>query len=317
MATYNKRELPKLDLDLLNGSETDLADLVLIAERSLKEVGFFVIKNHGVSEDTVRRTFGISRRFFDLDVSQKSKVGMTSDYPYGYEKAEILSQSLTGEGITPDPKETYNIKVSDPRWPDEPLEFKEIVMEYCNAMWTLTRKILRLFALVLRQSEDFFDDKFPTDNMTVFRQLNYPHVAPGPDRIRASQHTDYGVLTILAQDNVGGLQVKLPGQEWEDASTPQGCLLVNIGDMMQRWSNDSWRSTLHRVVKKESASQTDNRRQSMVFFVNPGKDVMIECIPDYQATGQEAKYSAIKAEEYVLAKHYSTIPSILASAGER
>ena len=65
--------------------------------------------------------------------------------------------------------------------------------------------------------------------MTVFRQLNYPHVAPGPDRIRASQHTDYGVLTILAQDNVGGLQVKLPGQEWEDASTPQGCLLVNIG----------------------------------------------------------------------------------------
>eukprot|EP00116_Pleurobrachia_bachei_P006722 sb/3466984/ len=312
MPTFNARALPILDLSLLEDGKIDQA-LVDTAEQSLREVGFFVVKNHGVSDELIKNTFAISREFYDQEESIKGKVAMTSSYPYGWEKAEILSQSLTGEGVTPDPKETYNIKVAEPRWPDTPADFKPIVTEYTEAMWRLTNKILHVFAVVLRQPVDFFDDKFPNtqENMTVFRLLNYPHVEPGPDRIRASQHTDYGVLTILGQDNVGGLQVKLPGQEWENVSTPPGCLLVNIGDMMQRWSNDSWRSTLHRVVSLSGASKTNNRRQSMAFFVNPGKNVMIECIGDYKKEGEEAKYPAIRAEEYILGKHYSTIPSIM------
>lgn len=295
---------------IIEGKEAEMPELVLLAERSLKEEGFFVIKNHGIGEDIIKQLFGESRKFFDLDEAMKSKVAMSAEYPYGYEKAEILSQSLTGEGVTPDPKETYNIKVSEPRWPEGEEDFKTTVTEYCTQMWVLTRHILKLFAMVLRQEEGFFQDKFPEDNMTVFRQLNYPHVEPGPDRIRASEHTDYGVLTILAQDNVGGLQVKLPGKEWEDVSTPGGCLLVNIGDMMQRWSNDNWRSTLHRVVSR-SNNLPDNRRQSMAWFVNPGKDIMVECIPSYREVGELPKYGPIRAEDYILGKHYRTVQSLV------
>ena len=130
--------------------------------------------------------------------------------------------------------------------------------------------------------------------------INYPPqlTAPQPGQLRAGSHTDYGALTILlGQDRPGGLQVQIPGGDWIDARTGPHSFVINIGDLMMRWSNDMWLSNMHRVANPPEGA-ISSRRLSIAYFCNPNDDLMVECLPPCHDTEHPAKYAPIRAGQH-------------------
>ena len=132
---------------------------------------------------------------------------------------------------------------------------------------------------------------------------NYPDQHTIPGQLRASAHTDYGTMTILLQDTRGGLQVLTKDDTWLDVTPIPNTFVVNIGDLMARWTNDRWVSTLHRVVDPP----TPGRRQSVAFFHNINADHLVECIPTCTSAKEPAKYQPITALDHLLSKHMASI----------
>lgn len=171
---------------------------------------------------------------------------------------------------------------------------------------------MRLFALALDQPETFFDDKVDR-HISRLRVRNYPapHEPPAPGQLRAGAHSDYGSLTILkAEDKAGGLQVCNNAGEWVDVAIVPDCFIVNLGDLMARWTNDRWVSTLHRVANPPMELARVSRRQSLVFFHNPNYDAVIECIPGCQGPDNPPKYPPITSGEYLRGQFVRTQTSI-------
>eukprot|EP00164_Ancoracysta_twista_P005754 GFYU01007909.1.p1 GENE.GFYU01007909.1~~GFYU01007909.1.p1 ORF type:complete len:243 (+),score=85.64 GFYU01007909.1:400-1128(+) len=234
---------------------------------------------------------------------------MTSDYPYGYSGVgdEVLSKSRNADTKKiADLKETWQVAIGpenpDPKmipaqWPPKPESFRPALTAYYRALEALAANILRAMALGLKIEENFFDSRIDK-HVSALRTLNYPYQSepPQPGQLRASAHTDYGTITILAQDNVGGLQVKNVDDTWQDVVSPDNSFVVNIGDLMKRWTNDRFLSTLHRVV-----NASPERRQSMAFFHNLNNGAIVECIDTCKGDG--AKYPSISSYEYLMQKH--------------
>ena len=131
---------------------------------------------------------------------------------------------------------------------------------------------------------------------------NYPalEAPPVPGQIRAGAHSDYGSLTILStEDRPGGLQVFNSAGEWVDVPIIEGTFVINIGDLMARWTNDAWVSTLHRVANPPDDAGAESRRQSVVFFHNPNYDAAVSCIPTCLAPGAEPKYAPTTSGEHL------------------
>jgi isopenicillin N synthase-like dioxygenase len=271
-----------------------------------ERIGFLIITGHGVSGNVISDAFRASRDFFDLPVAAKREVPMTNDWPYGYSglEEEHLSKSYAGQGESaPDLKETFQMCLnpeSQPRWPSQPAHLQSQLTNYYEACVQLSRQMLRIFALALHLSADFFENKVDR-HWSALRVLNYPEqqTAPKPGQIRASAHADYGTLTILRQDDSpGGLQVLNKDGSWQDVVTRgMDAYIINIGDLMQRWTDDKWKSTIHRVVNPVLQPGQPNRRQSMAFFHNLNKDAEVSSI------GGGNKYPSIKAGDYLMMKH--------------
>ena len=137
---------------------------------------------------------------------------------------------------------------------------------------------------------------------------NYPKTKTEPGQLRASAHTDYGTMTILLQDHTGGLQVQHRNEEeeiWMDATPLPGTLVVNLGDLMARWTNDKWVSTLHRVVEPTGVAL--QRRQSIAYFQNINADTLVECIPTCTSDKNPPKYAPIVAFDHLLSKHNASL----------
>lgn len=139
---------------------------------------------------------------------------------------------------------------------------------------------------------------------------NYPDVEETPEegQIRASAHTDYGTVTILKPDDApGGLQVLGKDGEWHDVPYIPGAYVINLGDLMARWTNDKWVSTLHRVVNPPTDAGRSCRRQSVAFFHNINADAVVECIDTCQSEDNPPKYPPVKAFDFLLEKHLASI----------
>jgi isopenicillin N synthase-like dioxygenase len=143
--------------------------------------------------------------------------------------------------------------------------------------------------------------------------LHYPAGTPAasPAQLGAGAHTDYGSITLLHQDEVGGLEVRGADGHWHPAPAVPGALLVNTGDLMQRWTNDHFRSTVHRV--RPIGGLTD--RYSIAFFVDPDSDVRVECIEGCKTEDRPARYPTITAGEHIQAKIAASQNSALQSDG--
>jgi isopenicillin N synthase-like dioxygenase len=287
-----------------------------------RTVGFFQITGHGLADGVADHAWTAATSFFNLPLDDKLTVVRPDEgYPYGYipVAGESLSRSVAGSA-PPDLKEVFNIGpvtapdhvMTDPDeasvyspnlWPVALPELRGAWTTYYTAMSALGTRLMSLFARGLGLPPKFFADKID-QQPNALRAINYPEreEAPLPGQLRAGAHTDYGTLTILRQDTVGGLEVLDAGGRWTGVESVPGAFVINIGDLMARWTNDQWRSTLHRVVDPPGAAASRARRQSMPYFQNANWSAEITCLPTCLAPGETPKYAPVLAGPHLMAK---------------
>jgi isopenicillin N synthase-like dioxygenase len=277
--------------------------------RACREIGFLTVVGHGVAEDLVERTAAAARMFFDLPEGEKRTLTEGEPTPglpaYRPLRSESLAASL-GQRAPGDLKESLDWGSAVPGfgWPERPPGLRGLFEEYFAALGGLGERLRRLFALALGLPEDWFEDSF-CGHVSSMRVINYPapEAEAEPGQLRAGAHTDYGCMTILRTENAtGGLQVQTRGGDWLEVQAVPGSFVVNLGDMMARWTNERWPATLHRVAVPPADRRGGSRRQTIVFFHDPRGDAVIECIPGCADEEHPPRYEPVTALEHVQAK---------------
>ncbi|EKE73144.1 MULTISPECIES: 2-oxoglutarate and iron-dependent oxygenase domain-containing protein [Roseobacteraceae] len=293
-------DIPVLDWQRF-ASGSDVDGFVRDLGRACRETGFFLITGHGIPDDLIKDVFAKGDTFFARPMAEKSKVDIRNN-PHNRGWACEGSEALDETSGQMDRKEAFNVGLdlaaNDPRvlngepfrgvniWPEID-GFRDTMLAYYDQIWALSRALHRAFELDLNLPQDYFAPHF-TAPLATLRVLSYPAATDGTG-IGAGAHTDYGSVTLLMTDGVGGLQVKPRGLDWIDAPHVPGAFVVNIGDCLMRWSNDIYVSTPHRVLPPKTA------RRSIAFFLDPNPDSVITALP---GTG-EAKYAAITGADYL------------------
>lgn len=273
--------------------------------------GFLVIVGHGVPASVVAEMYSSTRSFFALPMEEKIEVavGAKAASPNGYRPPEssALARSLDQDS-PPDLCEFFSINrfaaATDPnQWPARPAGFEAAWKAYYGALEQLAATMMAIFARALGLPDDWFAAKID-EHCTALFANHYPaqERAPRPGQLRLGPHTDFGSLTIVYQDDApGGLQVCEPDGAWRDVPFVSGAFVVNIGDLMARWTNDRWVSTLHRVVNP-SRAEAARERLSIPFFHQPNEDAIIECIPTCADEAHPPKYEPVTSGEWRAAK---------------
>lgn len=294
---------------------------------AMESIGFFVITNHGINHEILDKAWNDSIAFFDSNQTNKNSVPMSKEYIYGYQNKEILSRS---EGDTNanslDQKETFQVYIGasntdrykDVLWPKYPINMNRSWTAYYRELEILVHGILRSVASILNlESIDFFE-QYNDDHLTALRAANYPQIDDEDENqdihIRCSSHSDWGILTLLRQDSVGGLQIEnKTNNEWVDVATDFYDFVVNIGDLLELWSNYQFKSTRHRVV--DYIKSRDNgkiikitkRRQAMAFFYIINGDTEINVLSTCSNENEaKSKNEPLIVKDYLESKHSST-----------
>lgn len=299
--------VPTIDLTpFRHGAPAEQARVAAAVAEACETIGFFTVVGHGVPAGVQARASATARAFFDLPDAEKRRLALTpSGVGYSPLKGESLAASL-GQATPADLKESLNLGAdfAANQWPSAPADLRPALEDYFRAMSALAADLLRVFATALALPPDYFAAKI--DRAASFlRVINYPPPAapPEPGQLRAGAHTDYGTLTILRAENVaGGLQAQARSGEWVNVQPAPEAFVVNLGDMLMRWTNDRWRSTLHRVVNPPLTAGPASRRQSLAFFHNPNPDAVIECLPGCCDAAHPPRYPAITAGAFIAAK---------------
>ncbi|GAC98041.1 hypothetical protein PHSY_005629 [Pseudozyma hubeiensis SY62] len=294
--------------------------------QAFKSSGFAYLSNHGITREQIDDTFAKSAEFFKLPIDKKDELAWKdprANRGYVAEGRERVTQATSAEEIaalreqTPDYKESLEIgNDRDPVWKNEwPQEsdaphFKDTMLAFQKAAHELHMKVMSSIAMGLGLDARFFEDKCNQEWHTL-RLLHYPSVRTDKLKLegsaRAGEHSDYGSITLLFQDSVGGLEAKNPHTGVYHAADPiPGTIVVNVGDLLARWSNDQLRSTLHRVKAPQAAdakAEYTPPRYSIAFFCNPNEDQLIETLPNFDSK-EGPKYERILTKDY-LAKRLS------------
>ena len=302
--------LPIIDISGLRSH--DPVDQHLVAEQlrqACEQRGFFYITGHGIDPALIRNVFSASQRFFDLSMAEKLAVDKKlSRSNRGYEP--LRAQTLES-GAPPDLKESFyagaEVAANDARvlagrfntgpnqWPETLPDFRAVMQNYYQAAYDLGATIVRGLALSLGVPVSHFDGYLKEATATL-RLLHYPPqpANPAPGEKGCGEHTDFGGVTLLLQDEAGGLQVwdKNLGS-WIDAPPVPGAFVVNIGDLFARWTNDRYVSTLHRVI-----NVSGRERYSVPFFFTGNPLHKVECIPTCLDEGELPRYPAVTVEQH-------------------
>ncbi|MGZ5887670.1 MAG: isopenicillin N synthase family dioxygenase [Ramlibacter sp.] len=282
---------------------------------ALEQTGFVTITGHGVPRELVQGTYDCMQRFFSLPLADKRRhTAPEQAKTRGYLPLGIESVAATLAGRTaPDLCEALvfaslqreRAGLGAPNyWPQEPPELAGLVQSYFDAMLGLCRTLMRMAALALDLPEDHFDAAYREPGFTL-RFVHYPDQpeAPAPGQLRYGAHHDYGGLTILRQDEApGGLQICDAQGTWHDVPPHPEAFVINVGDLMSRWTNGRWRSTLHRVVNPDRALTGSTRRLSMVAFTAPSAATEVSVLPSCVSAERPALYAPVNAQAYVQAK---------------
>lgn len=301
-------EIPVIEIESLKGGST--SQVRAVGERmreAAQRIGFFYVRGHGIDRGLIREVDGIARRFFAAPIEDKLGV-QPIDRHRGYLK---MGEAKMYEKARPDLKESFiwgidvgdddpdyragNPMIGPNRWPHWLPEMRPILNQYLDAAHGCARDLLRALALSLDGPDDAFIRKFdkPISRGTL---VWYP---PQPVEADARQygvapHTDYGVITLLHQDPVGGLQVANRRGEWVIAHPIADTLVINSGDLMGRWSNDTFRSNPHRVI-----NSSGRERLSIAVFADPDYDTPIVPVT---APGVTSKYPEVSCGDYILSR---------------
>lgn len=310
--------LPLIDISGLR-SDT-LSDRMKVASQlreACQRCGFFYIINHGIDPVLISRVQEQAEQFFALPSSIKLAVDKAlSPCNRGYEP--LRAQTLEA-GSPPDLKEGFyignHLDQSDPQvlagrfnqgpnqWPEGVANFQTVMEEYFAAAYQVSCLLMKGLALSLALAEDHFDPLL-VDASATLRLLHYPPQPPKPLRGEkgCGAHTDFGALTLLLQDAAGGLQVKaIDSDEWIEAPPVEGSYVVNLGDMISRWTNDLYHSNLHRVINRSG-----RERYSVPFFFTGNLDMLVECLPTCLSPDGTAKYPPISIEQHIMERYEST-----------
>jgi isopenicillin N synthase-like dioxygenase len=328
-----KPVVPVIDIaPFLTGNAEAKRGVVRTVGAACSHTGFYMIENHGIDAKLFDRMAAVTLGFFALPEREKLRSAGVGGNP-GYRPVASRQLAATRDSVTPpDLKEGFSLgpwleyrnlengymSTPDGRkwftpnvWPEEPPEFRATWTEYFRAMDALAATLMRISALALELPESYFDDKIDR-HITRLNANGYPQLQrpPLPGQLRAGAHSDYGALTILWKDDgFSTLEVVDKRGTWQSVAPPPGCLIINIGDLLSRWTNDRWVSTLHRVVVAENLDNEPAARLSLPFFFTPNYDAVVEtietCIDDEHPRHYEpvtvSKYYDMKVSKHVAA----------------
>ena len=304
--------IPVIDISPLYGE--DLADARAVAadiRHASIEAGFFYIRGHHMPPDLMRATLMASKFFFSRPEAEKRAIQVNGAHR-GYVP---FAQTTLGRQYKADLKESFNFAfpfaADDPdvvagkpligvnQWPQGEEVWRGVLEDYYRTLFEVGQRVLEGFALALEAPRTYFRDLYKRPLVRT-RLLHYPPQpeGSGEDQFGAAPHTDWGCMTLLWQDQVGGLQVRNRAGQWIDAPYIEGTFVVNIGDMLERWSNDLFVSTPHRVV-----NASGRERYSIPMFYDPDFDTAVECLPNCSGPGNPPKYPRTVAGEYITAKY--------------
>ena len=316
--------VPTIDISPFLGNE--LARKRAVADqiaRTCEQTGFLIISGHGFPQELLARAQRELFGFFDLPVEAKNRwhpSGPSKQRGYHGFATRGLAYTL-GEQTPPDLRESvflgpvddhraYYAKLPEAATsyapnviPDKPAGLAATLVSLYREYERLARDMMRVFAAALRLPEGFFDGTLDR-HFSIMSCHYYPVLEepPLPGQLRTGAHTDYGAMTILAAtDAEGGLEVRMPDGSWAGVRPQPGEFVVNLGDMMARWTNERWASTLHRVVNPP-LGMAQSRRLSIGMFVHPNYDQRIECVPTCLAAGEKPRYPVITAGEHIKRK---------------
>ncbi|KAL5070897.1 hypothetical protein RYX36_021784 [Vicia faba] len=295
-------EIPIIDL-----SEASQENLISKIGNACEEWGFFQVINHGVPSDVSKRVEIAMKKFFEQSIEEKKKVKRDAVNAMGYHDAEhtknirdwkevfdYLVENTTQVPSSHEPNDS-GLRTLTNQWPLYPPHFRETMQEYAREVEKLSYKLLELISLSLGLASDKFHDCFK-NQLSLLRLNHYPP-CPFPDlALGVGRHADAGALTVLAQDEIGGLQVKRKSDgDWIPVKPTHGAFIINVGDVVQVWSNDKYQSVEHRVVVN-----TQKERFSIPFFFYPSHHVMAKPAEELVNDKNPAKY-----KPYNIGKFYA------------
>ncbi|MFO1079559.1 MAG: 2-oxoglutarate and iron-dependent oxygenase domain-containing protein [Reyranellaceae bacterium] len=306
-----------MSVPILDLSRPDSA-LAPALHAAFRDIGFLAVANHGVPRPLIDAVYREADAFFDLPPAAKQVVARRRpEHNRGYVGmgGETLAR-LAGEETPPDHKEAFTIGplvVPDEPyftaaeaypsfvpnlWPAEPAGLRPALEDYWHAVTTLAGRLLGIAARALDLPADFFARR--TDrHISMLRLICYPPYAapPQPGQLRAGVHTDLNLVTLVhANADTGGLEVRQRDGTWIAPSAAGDAYVVNVGDMLMRWTNDLWGSTPHRVANPPDGWR--QRRISLPFFFQANYDTVVECLPGCLPSGASAKYPPIAVGRY-------------------
>lgn len=304
--------IPVIDIAPLYGPDEGAARRVAAEiRRASIDVGFFYVTGHNTSLELMHGILEAARRFFRMPEDKRQAIKVNPAHR-GYVP---YAESTLDRKYAVDLKHSFNYAwpfgAEDPeilaarplcgfnQWPAGEEAWRAGVEAYYREVYAVGQKVLEGFALALDTRRDFFRDKYQRPLMRT-RLLYYPPQAPDPTgrQFGCAPHTDWGAITLLWQDDVGGLQVQNRAGQWIDAPHIDGAFVVNIGEMLTRWSNDLFVSTPHRVF-----NASGRERYSVPTFYDPDWDTVVECLPNCSGPGNPARYPPCIAGEYITAKY--------------
>ena len=296
-------EVPLIDCDSSERSDDEIAADIDLA---LSEVGFMALQNLGLQQSVIERAFAVSRTFFAEPRATKVRCA------YGLAAENFGYQGLLEESLDPgkpaDLKETFTMRnlmaagIAADRWPSG--AFRDEMVSFYDDVLGAAQRLQRLLERALGTPDEFFVSRHNGENVTL-RLLHYPPVdgaSVDAEQMGAGAHTDYGMLTLLFQDDVGGLQVQSSDGAWHDVPPRPDAIVINAGDLLERWSNGRYRSTVHRVLPRVPSGD----RFSIALFVDPDSDTKVEALSSCVDDENPPRYPVTTAGEHLQEKILAT-----------
>ncbi|KAI6351018.1 hypothetical protein MCOR25_010212 [Pyricularia grisea] len=316
--------IPLIDFSkFLNGDEAQRQETAKAILHGFQTAGFIYLQNLPIEPEVLSHVFSTSAKFFTVPLETKMDLAWTtpaSNRGYSAPGREKVTQLADIEEVkklkdgNPDIKESFEIgREGVPEFPNQwpkddteaTAEFKPTMLDFFDRCKSIHVEVMRAIAVGMGLEDAAYFDRFVDVGDNTLRLLHYPAVDRNvfkinPGQVRAGEHSDYGSITLLFQDARGGLQVKGPNGVFVDATPIPGTCVVNAGDLLARWSNDTIKSTIHRVVEPPSAEgDVYPPRYSIAYFCNPNSDAYIETIPGTYQTEADKKYEGIHSGKYL------------------
>jgi isopenicillin N synthase-like dioxygenase len=303
-----REEVPVLDLTPLTEGKP-LQGLARELRRACETIGFFYVAHHGVPRKVVDDVFAATKRYFDLPYEKRMELRIDERFRRGFMPQGINQHP----GYAPDLKESFeyalDLSLEDSavvaglplhgpnRWPADLPWLRPAAEAYFEHTLALGKRLLRVFAISLGLEEGFFL-QYMKKPMVQSRLFHYPpQPVPDEKQLGVAPHSDYGMITLLTQDPIGGLELKKRDGEWVSAPWIDDTFVINLGDLFKVWTNDVYVSNLHRVVNR-----TGRERYSIPTFFNLDYDAPVSCLPSCQSADNPPKYKPITSGDYLVSR---------------